>query len=255
MDPNQQPNQVPQQPGPLPQPAPQPTYPQPLAQPPQPVPSTTEFTAAPAPSAYAAAPSQSYDPNYLDSIAPPPPRAKFLSGIFGKLFFALIGVFVLIVSLIIAFSGQNKTADLQQITVRVTNFGLIAKTQQPNLKSNNLSATNSQFEIWLTNAQSGAESLLKAAGVKKSEYDKTMTTNEKTLSTNLTKKFDDARLNISLDRIYASTMASETAKLISMYNTMSKKSQSKQIRDYAKTTATNLQSIQKSFDSYTDDGN
>lgn len=257
MDPNQQPtpNPVPPQPAPGPAPQPAPFDAQAFgAASPQSVPQPLAGAPAP-PSAYSATPQANYDPNYLDSIAAPPPRASFFSGSFGKIFFIMIGVFVLAVSLIIAFSGKDKTEDLQQTTVRITNFVLITKKEKPYLKSSKLTATNSSFSLLLTNAQADGEKLLGQAGVKKTQYSKSMVASEKKLSDNLTQKFDDARLNAQLDSTYARTMASETDKLIALLNTMAKKSGAKAIRDYAKSLAGNLTSIQKSFDSYTDDGN
>jgi hypothetical protein len=260
VNPNQQPQSSPQPQQPA-HPAAQPVFAQPPAtyQSPQP---TVQPAAAPEgplapapPSAYADAPPVAYDPNYLDSIAPAPPRAKFFSGSFGKIFYAMIGVFVLAVSLIIAFSGKDKTADLQQTQVRVTNFALLAKTEQKDLKSNKLSSTNSSFHLLLENAETDGEKLLGQAGVKKSQYDKKMVATEKSLTTDLTTKFTNARLNAALDRTYANTMAAETSKLITMFQAMSKKSGAKAIRDYAAKLASNLDSIQKSFDTYVDDGN
>lgn len=232
MDPYQQQNQSPQVPPQPPQPAP-------------PMPPTN----------YGAPQPQTYDPNYLDSIAPPPPKPSFFSGSFGKIFFILIGVFVLAVSLIIAFSGKDNTADLQQITVRLNNVALVAKKIQPDLKSNNLSTTNSMFQSWITDNKHQSESLLQTAGVKKSQYNKMMVAQEKAISDDLDSKFEDARLNAILDRVYAGTMASETDKLIFLLNTMAKHSKAKAIRDYAKNASTNLQPIQKSFSDYIDDGN
>ena len=276
MDPNQQPNPtsvppVPPQPQPTPQ---QPGYgaaPPQLAQPAptpydaqsfgssaaqSPMQPPTPGPAAPAPpSAYSATPQPDYDPNYLDSIAAPPPRAAFFSGGFGKIFFAMIGVFVLAVSIMIAFSGKDKTEDLQQTTVRITNFVQLAKKEKPYLKSNKLSATNTSFTLLLVNGQADGEKLLGQAGVKKTQYSKKMVATETKLNKDLTQKFEDARLNAQLDSTYARSMAAETQKLISLLNIMAKKSGAKAIRDYAKSLATNLTSLQKSFDSYTDDGN
>lgn len=231
MDPNQQPGQ-PQQP----QPPVQPNMPQ-------------------TPSSYAPPVESSYDANYLDSIAPPAPRAKFMSGTFGKLFWVLIGVFVLAVSLIIAFSGGDETGDLQQMAVRLDNFAKTAKTVDKNLKSKNLRATNSTLMIWMNGNQGEAESLLKSGGVSKTDYNKEMIRREKALATELDTKFEDARLSGRLNRVYASTMANETEKMINLLTTMSKKSKSKQIRDFAKTASTNLAQIQKDFNEYSDDGN
>ena len=230
MDPNQQPNQT------QPQPPIQPVAPQP-------------------PTSYNSPQQSTYDPNYLDSIAPPPPKPSFFSGSFGKIFFAALGVFVLAISLIVAFSGKDNTADLQQLAVRLDNLSLTVKKIQPDLKSNNLSTTNSTFQVWITDSRHQAEALLQTAGVKKSQYNKAMVTSEKNISDNLSSKFEDARLNAVLDRVYASIMASETDKLIVMFNAMGKNSKAKAIRDYANSTSVNLTPIQKSFGSYIDDGN
>lgn len=244
MDPNQQPTQPPQPPQPVPPaptPAPAPTQPPSVPQPPS--------TYAPA------APQAGYDPNYLDSIAPPPPRPSFFSGSFGKIFFAMIGLFVLAVSIIIALSGQDQTADLQQATVRMDNMSKTAKNFHKYFKSNNLSNTNTNFQLWLTGNTTAAEDLLKKGGVKKTDYSKDMVAKEKKLIDDLNAKFEDARLNAKLNRVYASTMASETEKLINLLNTMGKKNKSSQIRDFAKTASNNLKSMQKSFSDYVDDGN
>lgn len=167
----------------------------------------------------------------------------------------MIGIFVLAISIMIAFSGKDKTEDLQQTTVRITNFVQLAKKEKPYLKSSNLSATNTSFTLLLTNGQADGEKLLGQAGVKKTQYSKKMVADEKKLNTDLTQKFEDARLNAQLDSTYARSMAGETQKLITLLNTMAKKSGAKAIRDYAKSLAGNLTSLQKSFDNYTDDGN
>lgn len=246
MDPNQPtPNQVPpQQPQPtgtLPPPA------QPEAQAPQP-------TYPTAPSVYDQAAPVTYDPNYLDSIAPPPQRAKFLSGGFGKIIIGLGIAFILVVSIVIVASnsGKGKAADLIQLSVRMENMQKTEKTVQKNLRSSSLSTNNSNFDLWLTSNQASATQLLKDGGIKKTTYDKKMVASEKTLATALDAKFEDARLNAVLNRVYASTMASETQKLIVMFNTMAKKSQSSKIRDFAKNASSNLTPIQKSFEDFND---
>lgn len=167
----------------------------------------------------------------------------------------MLGVFVIAVSLIVAFSGKDNTADLQQMTIRLTNMGLTAKTVQPNLRSNNLQSTNSIFQLWLTGNQVKAISLLKKAGVQKSQYNKQTVATEKGLATALDAKFEDARLNAILDRVYASTMAAETDKMITLFDIMSRESKAKPIREFAKTAETNLKPIQKSFKDYVDNGN
>lgn len=271
MDPNQQPNQVPQpsqpqlppqpatpvqppaDPAVPPQPGQQPAYtPQP-AQPYQP--NAAQPAAPQTPTSYAAAPQAAYDPNYLDSIAPPPPPPKFFSGSFGKIFFGMLFLFVIGVSLIIAFSGKDNTADLQQIAVRLDNFSRTTKTAQKHFRSSNLQAINSKLMIWMTSAQKDAEDLLKQANVKKIQYNKQMVAKEKALATELDDKFEDARLSARLERVYSGTMAAETEKLMNLYNTMAKKSGAKAIREYAKNASANLKPLHDEFDNFVDDGN
>lgn len=254
MDPNQQPNQPQQPPQEL-----QPPYP-PQGQ--APITASIPATPAPqqpptpqAPSTYSAAPVPSYDPNYLDSIAPPPPPPKFFSGSFSKIFFGLMGLLFIAVSLIIAFSGKDPSVDLQQVSVRLDNFAKTTKVIQKNLKSNKLADTNTEFQIWLTGNQATAEKLLKDGGIQKAKYSKTMVAAEAKITTDLDAKFEDARLNARLDRVYANTMASETQKMTNLLNSMAKKSKTATLRNFAKTASDNLASIHKSFEEYNDDGN
>lgn len=206
------------------------------------------------PSSYSAAPQPAYDPNYLDSIAPPPPPPKFFSGSFGKIFFGLLIVFFVIVSVIVALSGKDETADLQLMAVRMDKFELLVKTQQKNLKSTKLKNTNTSYQLWFSGNKTKADELLQKGGIKKSQYSKTMLSSESKLSDDLTKKYEDALLNATLDRVYSSSMASESEKIINLLNTMAKKNKSKQIREFAKTASTNLSPIHDSFDKYVDDG-
>lgn len=254
MDPNQQPHQPPQQPQPgsvPPQPTPQQGYtapsqqPQPLPQPgfPQP-PSAYQAPTAPQP----------FDPNYLDSIAPPPPKPALFSGSFGKIFFAMIFLFVIAVSIIVAASGQDKTADLQHLSVRLDNTQKVAKEQQKNFRSNNLKNLNSDFTAWLAGNFGESETLLQEGGVKKTQYDKKMVAEEKELADELKLKFEEARLNAKLNQTYANSMASQTEEITAMLNSMSKRSQSAKIREYAKRASENLKPIQERFQKYNDDG-
>lgn len=276
MDPNNQPAQ-PQGPPQVPsEPTPTPAVPTPEAQPQfadSPVDSPATPPVSPPPTqpiaptygpantdqsnmGYAAgAPaSQEFDPNYLDSIAAAAPPPKFFSGVFGKVFFGMIALFVLAVSIIIAMSGKDNTADLQQIVVRLDSYSKVTKKIHPDLQSNNLKTTDSMYSIWAINSLNDGEALLKEAGVKKTQYDKKMVGAENKAADDLASKFENANLNARLDTVYARTMAAETDKLLVLYTNMSKHSKAKKIRDYAKTSADNLKPLQKQFADYVDDG-
>ena len=226
------------QPAPQPIPSPQPLYQQPPVAPPQ------AGQPAPAP----------FDPNYLDYIAAPPPKATFFSGSFGKIFFIMLTLLFFGVGIIVAMQGKDKTEDLQQIVVRIENMQKVVSEVKPNLKSNNLNNTTTDLTLWMANAQRDGEDLLKTAGVKRTQYNKKMIAAESAATTELTDKFEDARLNANLDRVFASTMAGETDKLKILLNQMSKKSQAAKIREFGKKAAENLAVYQKSFADFKDDG-
>ncbi|MFZ1361267.1 MAG: hypothetical protein WAS27_04570 [Candidatus Saccharimonadales bacterium] len=241
-----------------PQPAPPPQaaggfYSQPAAQQPQPYmpPPQAVLQSDPQPG-FGPQPSPTYAVDYLDQIAPPPPRPNFLSGMFGKAVIILGVIFVLAVSLIVAFGNQKRTADLEKVAIRLENMQKITKSTHVNLKSSKLLATNSNYQIWIANATKDAWDLLGQAEVKRTKIDKKMIADEKDKRTELTDKFYDARLNATLDRFYAREMAYQTQLLVTDYTTMSKQSQAGAIRDYAKRAITNLTPIQKSFAEFDD---
>ena len=202
------------------------------------------------PIGYGPQPTPTYAVDYLDQIAPPPAPPKFLSGFFGKAVIGLGIVFVFAVSLIVAFGNTKKTADLEQATERMTNMQEIARSSQKNIKDGKLLATNSRYQIQMANLVKDGTTLLAQAGVQKKDYDKKMLAAEKTFSTELSETFLDAKLNADLDRIYAREMAYQADLLLSTYNKMSKASQAKAIREYAKKAAENLKPIQKSFSDF-----
>ncbi len=233
MDPNQQPDQTPippQQPAQAPPPPP-----------PQQEPRYSTGTS-------------SYDPNYLDSIAAAPPAQKFFSGSFGKIFFVMIGLFVLAVSLIVAFQGGDNTATLQQVAVRLDDMSRTTNTVQKNLTSNNLKEINTKFKVWIDNTERDAEGLLKLGGVKKTDYSKDMIRSEEALMKDLDAKFEDARLSVRLHRVYSTTMTLEIEKLISLFTKLSKNPSSK-IQEFATNATKNVEPIKKEFSEYVDDGN
>lgn len=194
-----------------------------------------------------------YAVDYLEQIAPPPPKQAFLSGGFGKIIVLLAVIFFFAVGLIVALGNQKKTADLELISTRLENYRLMTKDVHVNLKNSNLRATNSNFQNWLGSASHDADELLAQAEVKKSRVDKKIVASEKASITKLKDKFNDAKLNAKLDDVYAAEMAYQSKIMITLFNTMSKKSQAKAIRDYAKNAASQLTPIQKSFADYKDD--
>jgi hypothetical protein len=233
MNPNQQPPQNTGQGGYPPQPAATPPPSQPTGFGPQ--------------------PATTYAVDYLDQIAPPPPSAKFLSGAFGKIVVILGVVFVLAISLIIAFGNQKNTASTEAMAIKLENLERVAKDTQKNLKSGKLTALNSRFDSWLTDTDRDAYDLLGKAGVKKTAIDKDATAKAVKSRTDLMTKFNDAKLNAELDRVYAREMSYQAQTIKNSLDDIVKKVPSKQIKDWAREASKNLVPIQKSFAEFTDE--
>jgi len=244
MNPEQQPVQGAPSPVPGPTPVPPPP-PQPQQRPPQPeIPPEPKYSMG----------TPTYDPNYLDSIAPQPPAPSFFSGSFGKIFFLMLGLFVLAVSIIVAFSNKDNTADLQQMVVRLENFERTVDTVHKNLTSGNLKEINSRYKLWLADARTKGQKLLDIGGIKKTDYNRDMVKSERAYSEELDSKFEDARLSVRLHRVYTTTMVLEIEKLLNVFQKL-KKNPSPQIREYADEAIKNAEPIKKEFSEYVDDGN
>ena len=224
------PNQQPPQPG---NGAPQPPSPQPPLDP-----------------GYGPQPAPTYAVDYLDQIAPPPPRAKFLSGGFGKIVVGLGILFVFAVGIIVALGNQKNTGTLEQAATRIDSMATIAKNTAKSLESGQLRATNATYNIWLTNANRDAFDLLSRAGIRKNQIDKTVASKEKAAGDELKAEFEDARLNAELDQVYAREMAYQTQLLITSLDQLGKRGPAKDIREWAKSASTSLTPIQKQFENF-----
>lgn len=194
-----------------------------------------------------------YAVDYLEQIAPPPPRKAFLSGGFGKIIVLLAVIFIFAVGLIVALGNQKKTADLERVTTRIENLRSLAKDAHVNLKNQTLRASNSTLQNWLGSASFEGYDLLAKAEVKKNRIDKKMIAAEKAATDKLKAKFDDAKLNANLDETYANEMAYQMQIILIDLQKMSKQSQAKAIRDFAKKSIDGLTPIQKKFATYEND--
>lgn len=196
---------------------------------------------------YGPQPQQTYEIDYLDKIAPQQAPPKFFSGAFGKIVTVLIVLFILGVSLIIAFSGNKNTASTEQIQTRLENTLRVATDFQPRIKSGALSENNSRWRLWMTDTEGGAANLLVQAEVKKTKYDKKMVAAEKQFRADLTQELEDAYLTGTFDRVYARKMGAIASELSTSLEKMSRKGPAKAFREYATAANSNIEPIKKSF--------
>lgn len=166
----------------------------------------------------------------------------------------MLGLFALAVSLIVAFSGQDNTADLQQMSVRLDNIEKTADSIHEDIDSSNLRETNTQFRLWAADSKRRSEELLQLGGITRTDFNKEMVRAEEARAEEMNDKFEDARLSARLHRVYSTTMALEAEVLINMFTQLQKNPSSK-IREYAANSIENLTPIKKSFSEFVDDGN
>lgn len=259
MDPSQQPGQPPQpQPTPQapPQPAPsadysnqppagfQPAQPvSPANQPPQPA------QAAPPPGQPVQLPT-GYAADYLDQIAGPVPT-KNTKGVY--LLWAII-ILSIITAGVLAFTMlSNRPTSMSRATelyLRMETLKKVSENTHRQLRSNDLRVSNRSFSLFLTNAIRDIEAPIKAAGIKKSEIPKSIRNREAALSSQLKDTFDEALLNVSLDRVYAREMTYQLNTLQAMMKAVGEMSSNKEILAYLETTNSNLAPVMRSFSEF-----
>lgn len=192
-----------------------------------------------------------YAIDYLDQIAPPPSGPKFFSGSFTWILIGLAVIFMVAVGIISLNSGNSSTKVAQNAYLRFDNLSKVTAKYHKYLKDSKLSSTDSNFTIFMTNAQRDLVDPMAKNGLAIKNIDKKLKATESTYSDDVATKLEDARLNAILDRAYAREMAYQAQLLLEMYNKMAK-SNSKSIKDNATKTIPNLEPIQKAFADFTE---
>lgn len=201
---------------------------------------------------YGPQPQPTYAVDYLDQIAPPPAPQKFLSGGFGKMII-LFGFLILIaMGIIVAIGNDKGTGGIERTSIKLENMRTIAEDRHKQLKSSEMIATNSNYKAWLAGAVGQSEELMKGIGIPKSKLNKEVVAGERSKSTKLSDTLEDARLNATLDRVYAREMALQTELLKNELDAIVKKPPTKEIRDFATDASKNIVAIQKSFADFDD---
>lgn len=184
-----------------------------------------------------------YPIDYLNQIAPEAPK----QGINNKLFFILIGgglLIAIIVGILALTSGSSgPTQKMQTLAARMVTLQSISSDAQKNIKSNQLRTTNSTLGLFLTNANRDiAEPLLKN-GVDVKKIDKSIQAREN--GDKLTAKLENARLNATFDRTYASEMSYQLETTAALMKQIYTSTGSKLLKEFLEKTDDNLQPIKK----------
>lgn len=184
-----------------------------------------------------------YPIDYLNQIAPETPK----QGMNNKLFFMLIGgglLIAIIVGILALTSGSSgPTQKMQTLAARMITLQTISSDAQKNIKSNQLRTTNSTLSLFLTNANRDIAEPLSKNGVDVKKIDKSIQTKEK--GEKLTAKLEDARLNATFDRIYASEMNYQLETTAALMKEIYTSTGSKSLKEFLEKTDDNLQPIKK----------
>lgn len=134
-----------------------------------------------------------------------------------------------------------------EMYLRMETLKKVSEDQHRHLRDNQLRVNNRSFSLFLTNAIRDIEEPLKAAGINKGQIPKNIRDREAALQAKLKEEFDDARLNITLDRIYTRQMTYQLESLQRMMQTVYDGSNSAALREYLVTTDSNLLPVYNNF--------
>ena len=166
----------------------------------------------------------------------------------------IIAVIVVAIFAVILFSGGG-TPDFSRqaktVQARLATLQSISKTQQKNLKENDISSMNATLSTSLGSMDASLTQLLKTKGIKPS----TSTTSEvakaeKIYSEKLANKFNDAYLTGTLDRSYATEMVYQLTILKSQMQKLKTVSNSKSVGDFYTTNSATLDFAIKQFSEF-----
>lgn len=194
---------------------------------------------------------QDYSIEYLDQIAPPTKKSLMPSKLI-LIILGLVGLLVIVGLFVMLSSARPSTLDqASELNARLETLADISKDQHRHLRDNTLRANNTAYQLFLNNAISDMEAPLTAAGLEKATK-KAIATQEKAYASKLNAEFEDARLNVILDRTYAREMAYQLDVVQAMMRRVYNGTNSKELRGYLDSANTNLTLLSKSFDEFSD---
>lgn len=184
--------------------------------------------------------------DYLDQIATPNTQPGmnnklFLSVVIGGILLALIVGFMIIL-------GSGKPAALQTLGLRLETLQKVSDNSQKTIKSGKLRSINSNLTLYLTNTnrELGAQLINNSIDLKK--IDKNEIANES--GDELTKKLEDARLNVVFDRTYANELTYQLETVDVLMNQVYKSTKSKSLKTFLESSNNGLKSLKKQFSEF-----
>jgi hypothetical protein len=187
--------------------------------------------------------------SYLDQIAAPTVQKTVspfvLWGAIGGVLL-LVGV---VLMMILGSGGPTYGQKLNSLVGRLTNIQSTAKKNEKNLRSSQLRSINASLQSAVTNSLRESEKPVAASGEKKKESKKEdpVTAEFKKVTDTL----ENARLNNTLDSVYAREMTYQIAKTRSEMKALKAQSGSKSLHEFVDSTDKNLAPLYTEFKEFT----
>lgn len=207
-------------------------------------PTPTESSTSPA-----AAPLD-YSVDYLNQIAAPTPTTDKKSIFLVWTIIALSIVSVAVLAFTMLASRPGSIERTSELYLRMTTLKKVSEEQHRYLRDNQLRVSNRNFITFLTNAIRDIEQPLTDADIQKSKLPESLTTQEAALARQLATEFEDARLNITLDRVYTRQMTYQLSALQAMMKGVYDQTSNAELKSYLETTSANLAPVARSFSEF-----
>lgn len=189
-----------------------------------------------------------YSIDYLNQIAPPPPKTGPSRAV--AMILLGLGVAALIVICMVVFSSlkAGPTNDLQHLAAHLASLKTVTTTAQQTIQSSQLRSDNSNLAIVLSNASRDIEKPLTSEGLDAKNLDKSIVASES--SDKLTATLENARLNAVYDETYAREITYELATINILMAKIYNETSNSVLKSYLSTTDKNLRLVQQQFTAF-----
>lgn len=187
--------------------------------------------------------------DYLDQISTPVKQSRSSNKLI-LIILILVGLLVMVGAAALILSDRPSSLDkASELSARTETLHTLAEDQHKYLRDNDLRANNTAYRVFLTNAIADLEAPLEAAGLEK-DATQAIEAAETSYAEKLSSDFDDARLNVILDRTYAREMTYQIEVLQTMMQQVYDGTDSEELRTYLDSAFRNLSPIATEFDEF-----
>lgn len=204
-----------------------------------------------------ASPSSNSAVDYLQSISTAEPTKKANSPLVLVIIIGIVLIIAVGVASLFLSSKPTNVSRMQSVYSRMEMLNGIIKKHHKKLRSSNLRKVNSSAKIFMENALRDIEKPLeinKIAVTKAAMLPQIVSADAKR-ETDLTESFEEARLNLNLDRVYARNMSYEISLLRTKMRETYQNTNSKSLKTFLEETDANMKPIADEFSTFSEASN